>query len=135
MRPEKDIRVELRVNSVTLVADDELEFTVQLTRANLSLGLEGLEAARFGEPAKPNDISIEHKTTNECTRQAEGSVAGELSLTSQPATSLSAKGSASAASKVTESVTAHQTDNLLRVKARENFVWEITEPAATGRSH
>jgi hypothetical protein len=70
----RDVRVELRVNSVSLVADDCLEFVVELDRANLSLDLDGFEVvpkSRYGEPSKSNDVAIKHKLTNETVLQGE----------------------------------------------------------------
>lgn len=132
---DKDIRVELRINSVTLVADDCLEFIVQLDKANLSLDLDGAEVApksRYGEPIKSNDLAVEHKLTNERTRQAELSGNAELNLSHQPSAALNAKASGSIASKVTESVSAQQNYNLFRVKARGNLTWEVSEPSDSG---
>jgi hypothetical protein len=127
----KEVRVELRVNSVTLVADDTLEFVVQLDKANLALDLDGFEVvpkSRHGEPIKPNDVSVEHKIVNERNRQREVSGNAELSISHQPSGSLGGKISGSAASKTTESTSFQQTYSLLRVKARGNLTWEVAEP-------
>lgn len=125
----RDIRVELRINSITIGDDDDLEFIVQLYRAGLALDLSGFEViprSRHGEPAKANDVLVEHKTTQEHVRQGEVGGGAEFSLSQHP--TLSAKISGSAASKVTESVTSQEIHNRLRVKARGNLTWEIAEP-------
>lgn len=133
----REVRVELRIDSVTLAADECLEFVVELNRANLSLDLDGFEVvpkSRHGEPAKPNDVSVEHKLTKESTKQAEVGGSAELNLSSQPSAALSAKASGSVASKTTESMSAQQTYSLLRVKARGNLRWEISEPGDGSRA-
>lgn len=132
----KEIRVELRINSVTLVADDNLEFVVQLDRASLAMDLDGLEVvpkSRHGEPIKPNDVSIEHKMTNQQTRKGEVSGHAELNLSQKPSGSLGMKAAGSAASTLTESVSSKEKYNLLRVKARGNLTWEVSEPAEIGK--
>jgi hypothetical protein len=132
----KEIRVELRINSVTLVADDDLEFVVQLDRANLALDLDGFEVipkSRHGEPVKPNDVSVEHKMTNQHTRKGEISGSAELKLSQKPSASLGMKAAGSAASTLTESVSSKEKYNLLRVKARGNLTWEVSEPAEIGK--
>jgi hypothetical protein len=131
----RDVRVELRVNSVSLVADDCLEFVVELDRANLSLDLDGFEVvptSRYGEPSKPNDVSVERKLTNETTLQGELSGSAEGTLGMQPSGSITSKVSGSAGSKSVASATAQQTERLLRVKARGNLRWEVTEPELNG---
>ncbi|WP_439402597.1 hypothetical protein ACNJYA_09280 [Bradyrhizobium sp. DASA03068] len=127
----REVRVELRIDSVTLAADACLEFVVELNRANLSLDLDGFEVvpkSRHGEPTKPNDVSVEHKLTKESTKQAEAGATAELNLSSQPSAALNAKGSGNVASKTIESMSAQQTYSLLRVKARGNLRWEVSEP-------
>ncbi|MHB0784401.1 hypothetical protein [Bradyrhizobium sp. 5.13L] len=128
---DREVRVELRIDSITLATDERLEFTVELNRASLSLDLDGLEVvpqSRHGEPTKPNDVSVEHKLTRESTKQAEAGGSAELNLSSQPSAALSGKLSGSVASKTTESMSAQQTYSLLRVKARGNLRWEVSEP-------
>lgn len=132
----KDVRVELRINSITLVADDFLEFVVQLDKAKLALDLDGfdvLPGSRFGEPTKPNDVSVEHRLTNEHTRQGEVSGNVQVELSPQPTASFGGKIAGSAASKTTESTSSQQTYSLLRVKARGNLTWEISEPGEGGK--
>jgi hypothetical protein len=131
----RDVRVELRVNSVSLVADDCLEFVVELDRANLSLDLDGFEVvpkSRYGEPSKSNDVAIERKLTNETVLQGEVSASLEGTVSSVPSGSFSGKVSGSAGTRSTESTSAQQTQNLLRVKARGNLRWEISEPTLQG---
>jgi hypothetical protein len=133
----RDVRVELRVNSVSLVADDCLEFVVELDRANLSLDLDGFEVvpkSRYGEPTKSNDVAIERKLTNETVLQGEVSASLEGTVSSVPSGSFSGKVSGSAGTRSTESTSAQQTQNLLRVKARGNLRWEISEPTLQGSS-
>jgi hypothetical protein len=132
---QREIRVELRVASVSLVADDCLEFVVELDRANLSLDLDGFEPvpkSRFGEPSKPNDVSVERKLTNETTKQGEVSAAAEARVGMQPSGSFTTKGSGSAAGKSVNTTIVQQTEKLLRVKARGNLRWKITEPGLNG---
>ncbi|NPV19375.1 hypothetical protein [Bradyrhizobium aeschynomenes] len=127
----KEVRVELRINSLTLTTDDCFEFTVQLERANLCLDLDGLEVvpkSRFGEPIKPNDVSVEHKLTNEKTQSGEISGNLQVDINLQPTASIGGKVAGSATSRTTESVSSQQTYNFLRVKARGNLTWEISEP-------
>lgn len=131
----RDVRVELRVNNVSLVSDDCLEFVVELDRAHLSLDLDGFEVvptSRYGEPRKPNDVSVERKLTNETTLQGEiaGSIEGTLGI--QPTGSVTSKVSGSAGRKSVVSSTAQQTEQILRVKARGNLRWEVTEPELNG---
>jgi hypothetical protein len=135
--PEREVRVELRVHSILLEADDCMEFTVELDKANLALDLDGFDVvpkSRFGEPTKPNDVSIEHKVIHETTRQAElgGKLDGTAAL--QPSGSISANASASAGVKATHSASGQQTQRHLRVKARGNLIWEVTEPSLQGPS-
>lgn len=127
----KDIRVELRINSITLLTDDFLEFVVQLDKAKLALDLDGfdvLPGSRYGEPTKPNDVSVERRLTNEQTRQGEVSGNLQVDLSAQPTASIGGKVAGSATSRTTESVSSQQTYSLLRVKARGNLTWEISEP-------
>lgn len=133
----REIRVELRVNSVTLVADDNLEFVVQLERASLAMDLDGFEVvpkSRHGEPTKPNDVSVEHERTNQKTRKGEISGATDLTLSCNPSGSVAMKASGSAGSTLTESFSSKETYNLLRVKARGNLTWEISEPGEAGKA-
>jgi hypothetical protein len=132
---QREIRVELRVASVSLVADDCLEFVVELDQANLSLDLVGFEPvpkSRFGEPSKPNDVSVERKLTSETTKQGEVSATAEATVGMHPSGSFTTKGSGSAAGKSVNTTMTQQTEKLLRVKARGNLRWEITEPGLNG---
>ncbi|WP_164632690.1 hypothetical protein [Rhodopseudomonas sp. WA056] len=130
----REIRVELRVNSVTLVADDSLEFVVQLERANLAIDLDGFEVvpkSRHGEPTKPNDVSVEREMRNEKTQKGEISGNAELTLAQNPSGSLGLKAAGSVASTHTESHNSKETYSFLRVKARGNLTWEVSEPGDT----
>ncbi len=130
-----DVRVELRINSLSLETDDNLEFLIELDRANLSLDLDGLEVmpkTRHGEPTKQNDVSIDHKLTNQKTVNSDLSGKLEGKLGNQPSATLSASMSGNVGSKTVESVSSKQTHKLLRVKARGNLTWEITEPLING---
>lgn len=131
----RDVRTELRVHAITLEADGCMEFQVELDRAHLSLDLDGFEVipkTRHGEPTKTNNVAVEHKLTKEQTREGQISVGIEANLGVQPSGSASGKMSGSAGAKQVHSMSAQQTHTLLRVKARGNLSWEITEPLLTG---
>ncbi|MCK1524753.1 hypothetical protein [Bradyrhizobium sp. 17] len=133
----REVRAELRVHNISLTTDEAVEFSVELDRAVLALDLDGLEIvpkSRHGEPTKQNDVQFEHKMTDERSRQGEISASAEGTLGVQPSASFAAKASGSAGVKVTESITAQQTQSLLRVKARGNLTWEVTEPMIGGGS-
>lgn len=133
----REVRVELRIDSVALVTDDNVEFVVQLERASLAMDLDGFEVvpkSRHGEPIKPNDVSIEHKMTSQQVRKGEIAGQADLKLGPKPTGSIGLKAGGSAASTLTESVSSKEKYNLLRVKARGNLTWEVSEPAEEGRT-
>jgi hypothetical protein len=130
-----EVRVELRVNSVILVAEDCLEFAVELNRAHLSLDLQGLEVVpktRLGEPVKPIQVSVDQKISQERVRQGEMGGGIDLNISNKPRAAANLKANANQASKTITSRNAEQTESILRVKARGNLQWEVAEPNLDG---
>jgi hypothetical protein len=134
-----DIKVELRIATTDLNGPEDLNFTVGLKRAWLSLDLLGLElvpGSRFGEPTKPNQVAFESKFSKESTMHASAVAGASLKLGAAP-TGLSASaateigGKRSTDSKTTSSRSATETEAHIRVKARGNLKWEVSEPPQT----
>jgi hypothetical protein len=126
-----EVRLDLRVYRAEVVSEEGLEFVVELDRAVFGLDLDGLDVvpkSRFGEPTKPNDVSIEHHLSRESSVQGEVGASLDGAVSANPTGGASLKLSGSASGKQTHSSSAQLTERKLRVKARGNLKWEITEP-------
>jgi hypothetical protein len=130
-KKETNILGELRIDNASLDGPEGFTFTVLLKRAWLSLDLEGLDAipgTRYGEPKKPNEVSIKQKTTNETVVQNQLNVQGGIRLASdQPSLNLDLGAGHSSKGKTVVSTSATQSAPHIRVKARGNLMWEVTE--------
>jgi hypothetical protein len=130
---ESKICIDLRIANADLDGPDGLYFSVGLKRVWLSLDLNGLEpvpGTRFGEPTKANEVAVKQKLSNENTvrDQAELQAAAHLNMTS-PAIDAKLAAGRRATAKTTLSTTTAETTQHMRVKARANLMWEVTESA------
>jgi hypothetical protein len=133
---ELDVFTELRISSATLDAPDGLVFTVALKRAWLSLDLLGLDpvpGSRLGEPAKPNEVTVKQKMSQEVVRKNEigGHVGAKIDSTGASA-GLELGAKHSSAGKTVVSTTSVESKPHIRVKARGNLMWEITDSPQLG---
>jgi hypothetical protein len=130
-KKETKILGELRINSATLEGPEGLSFTVSLKRAWLSLDLEGLEpipGSRYGEPVRPNELSIKQKTVNETLVQNQVNANASVHLDStHPHAALDLGADYNSKGKTTVSTTSAESAPHIRVKARGNLMWEVTE--------
>jgi hypothetical protein len=126
-----DVAPELRITKGFVEGEDDLCFEVALKRVFLYLHLDGLDpisGTRFGEPLKDNSAEVKRKTSHEVVK--EGEAHGRINMALDPskiAGSLSAGAEAKAAAKTVQSTTAIEKISHLKVKARPNLKWEVTE--------
>jgi hypothetical protein len=128
---ESNVHVDLRVSPTQLEGPDDLSISVSVKRVTLSLDLAGLHIAphsRFGELLKPN-IDVQEKTLK-TEASIEGEIKGDagfkVSATALPEINLSAGGKRTA--KTTNSVSSTEKQTHVRVRARGNQTWDVTEP-------
>ena len=126
-----DILPELRITKGIVEGDDDLCFEVALRRVWLDLNLDGFEpisGTRFGEPVKDNEAEVKRKTSHEVVKQGEAHASIGLSVTpSKVGGSLSGGAKGKAAAKTVHSTTSTEKISHLKVKARPNLKWEITD--------
>jgi len=133
---ELEILPELRISSATVDGPDGLCFTVSLRRAWLSLDLMGLETvpgSRLGEPTKPNEVSVKHKTSHEIVTQNQITAqAGVRADKTSANVEIGLGGKHQSTGKTTSSTTSTEATPHIRVKARGNLMWEITDSPLAG---
>jgi hypothetical protein len=122
---------ELRITKGVVEGEKDICFEVALRRVTLSLNLDGLDpisGTRFGEPVKDNEAEGKRKTSHEVIKQGEAH--GKIGIALEPSKisgSLSAGAEAKATAKTVQSTTSIEKLSHLKVKARPNLKWEITE--------
>ncbi|MCA6114960.1 hypothetical protein J6524_08510 [Bradyrhizobium sp. WSM 1738] len=128
---ESDLQVDLRVSPAQIEGPDDLTISVSVKRLTLSLDLAGLHIApnsRFGELTKPN-VDV-HETTLKTETSVEGEMKGDaglkLNATSLPEVSFGV--GAKRVAKTTNSVSSTAKQSHVRVRARGNQTWDVTEP-------
>jgi hypothetical protein len=126
-----DVSSELRITKGIVEGEEDLSFEVALRRVWLDLNLDGLDpisGTRFGEPVKDNEAEVKRKTSLEVVKQGEAHAKIGLSIgPSKVSGSLSAGAEGKAAEKTVQSTTSTEKILHLKVKARPNLKWEITE--------
>ena len=134
-----EILPELRISNATLDEEqDRLCFTVSLKRAWLSLDLSGLEpvpGSRLGEPTRPNEVSVKRKTSRELVTKNQVSAGAGIraDMTSASASAkLDLGAKHTTAGTTIESTTSAESAPHIRVKARGNLMWEITDSPQLG---
>ena len=128
---ENSLHVDLRVSPAQIEGPDDLSISVSVKRLTLSLDLAGLQIAptsRFGELLKPNVDAQERtlKTETSIEGEIKGDAGFKVSATSLPEISFS--GGAKRTAKTTNSVSSTEKQSHVRVRARGNQTWDITEP-------
>jgi hypothetical protein len=130
-----DLCVDLRGAIAELEGPDGISFQVGLRRAWLSVEVSGLNVvpgSRYGEPTKPNDIAIKEEFSNQQATSTQGHLGGtaQLSASSRDMAgkaSLDAGIKRSAKNSSVISATSSEVVHHIRVKARGNLMWEITD--------
>jgi len=113
--------------------EQDLCFEVALKRVFLDLNLDGLDpvsGTRVGEPVKDNEAEAKRKTSEEVIKQGEAHA--KMGVSADPTKlggSLSAGIEGKAAAKTVQSTTSTEKVSHLKVKARPNLKWEVTESA------
>jgi hypothetical protein len=128
---ERNVHVDLRVQPAQIDGPDDLVFSVSVKRLSLNLNLGGLQIAphsRFGELLKPNVDAHERtlKTETSIESELKGDAGLKVSATSLPEVSIG--GGKKRISKAINSVSSIEKQNHVRVRARGNQTWEVTEP-------
>ncbi len=128
---ESSVHVDLRVSPAQIEGPDDLSISVSVKRLTLSLDLAGLHIAphsRYGELVKPN-IDAQEKTLKTET-SIEGEIKGDagfkVSASALPEVSFGA--GAKRTAKTTNSISSTQKQTHVRVRARGNQTWDVTEP-------
>jgi hypothetical protein len=126
-----EVTPELRITKGMVEGEEDLCFEVSLKRVWLDLHLDGLDpisGTRFGDPVKDNEAEVKRKTSHEVVKEGKGHAKIGFSVDpSNVSGSLSAGAEGKAAEKRVESTTSTQKISHLKVKARPNLKWEITE--------
>lgn len=126
-----NISPELRITKGIVDGEEDLCFEVAIKRVWLDLNLDGLDpisGTRFGEPVKDNGAEVKHKISHEVVKQGEAHAdIGPSVAPSNVSGSLSGGARVKAAAKTVKSTTSTENILHLKVKARSNLRWEITE--------
>lgn len=126
-----DILPELRITKGIVEGEEDLCFEVAVKRVWLDLNLDGLDpisGTRFGEPVKDNEAEVKQKISRKVVKQGEAHADIGLSVApSNLSGSLSGGSKVKAAAKTVGSTTSTEKILHLKVKARSNLRWEITE--------
>jgi hypothetical protein len=128
---ESNLHVDLRVGPAQIEGPDDLSIAVSVKRLTLNLDLAGLQIAphsRIGELIKPNIDALEKtlKTETSVEGEIKGDAGFKVSATALPEVSFS--GGAKRTAKTTNSVSSTEKQSHVRVRARGNQTWDITEP-------
>jgi hypothetical protein len=130
--------VDLRVGPAQIEGPHNLNITVSVKRLTLGLDLAGLRIApnsRFGELVRPN-VDTQEKTIKTET-SIEGEIKGDagfkVSATALPEVSFNA--GAKRTAKTTNLISSSEKQNHVRVRARGNQTWEVTEPPWENAKH
>jgi hypothetical protein len=135
---ESSVHVDLRVSPAQIEGPDDLSISVSVKRLTLSLDLAGLHIAphsRFGELLKPNIDAQEKalKTETSIEGEIKGDAGFEVRATALPVISFNA--GAKRTAKTTNSVSSTEKQSHVRVRARGNQTWDITEPPWEDAKH
>jgi hypothetical protein len=128
---ESNVHVDLRVSPTQIDGPDDLSISVSVKRLTPNIDLAGLHIAphsRFGELLKPNIDAAEKtlKTETSIEGEIKGDAGFKVSATSLPEVSFNA--GAKRTAKTTNSVSSTEKQSHVRVRARGNQTWDITEP-------
>lgn len=120
--------VDLRIANGEIPLGDE-DCRVGFQRLTVSVDTEGVAinpGSRFGEPKKNNSVTISQTVTNQGNKKKGWKTSGGVNQTGVPLVKAEAEGECSSG-QMTQSILKDEFSDL-RVKARPNGKWEVSEP-------